>query len=735
MMLKPEKVQQFDIIPAQPWWWRVALWVPLVYLILTVALTWPLILNFGSGVVRGTPDHYFDIWNMWWTRSALLEQQRNPYYTDLLFYPYRTGSNSLALYYHALFPPISLPGGVLAYAIGFAASFNLLAILSFVLSGWATYALAKYFMKNTPAAVVVGAFYTFSTYHFHNLSQGQLDILWLVYIPLYILFLHLSLDLVIKNQLDGQKTFSRGFWQNWRDPLLAALWLWLAALSNWYVLLYLLFYTAGVGLYLLIKHYRLAFELSARLAVIGVLALGGLAPLLIATLRLPKDSTVQLTEGPEIEILQSNTLPSLFDPGRSGQWGASFLGFVTLGLAALGLWWGWRKGAIGWAILAILATVMTLGPYWRLEQGEAAARQAVQNGIRLPYWLISQLPVVNIGRSPVRFHMIGRLGLAMLAGWATLSLINFAIARLKLAPNRAAILVPALLIGLLVLEVQTLPLPIETLPYPAFFQQVAAEPGDFALFELPMTNHYVEDNRRNFFQTQHHRPIAGGYTSRKTIDYFRKNGSLFGTYFDLRPSTDNGLIAAQSPRDLLASYNFRYVVNYKDEYPAADPDGFERAENFLEKLFGVKARIYEDKWLTAWRIPDGSLPPTTLTATPGFYPPERRPDGQFFRWATDQAAFTLLTASPTTARKVELGFTSWSFGPENKLEVSQEGRVLATFQLYPGPQQFSLMLDLPAGTSRLNFRTLAPAQSPTQLDPASPDQRPLAFALAELTIK
>lgn len=732
-MLKAKNLQQADkpVVQAAPTWWRrVAWWVPLVYMGLTLVLTWPLVLNFGSGTVRGNPDNYFDIWNMWWLRTSIFEQHRNPYYTDLLFYPYRTGSNILPMYYQAFFPTLTIPGGLLAYLIGFAASFNVLVVLAFVLSGWAAYALAKYFIKSVPAAFVVGAVYTFSTFHFHNLSQGQLEQMWVVWIPLYLLFLHRSLDAVIAGE-----TYAT-FWRRWRAPLLAALFLWLAAVTSWYVLLQLLLYTAGLGLYVLIRYYRQAQALLGRLLVIGVVAFVPLSPLLIATLRVPADSTLQLVDGPEVEVLQSSPVTSFFDPGRSGQWGPHFLGFVTLVLAGLGLWWGWRKGARWWAVVGAVALVLALGPYWHLDLGEAAAEQAVKNGVPLPYWLLSKLPLVNIGRSPIRFHMLGRLALAMLAGWAVLALISFCANRLKLPQLRAAQLVPAVALAFLVVEVQALPLPIDTLPQPAFFRQVAAEPGDFAIFELPMTNHYSEDNRRMYFMTQHHRPIAGGYFSRKTIDYFRKNGSMFGTYFDLKPSTGNGLTTQQGPRDLLASYNFRYVVNYKDEYPADDSDGFKRNEQFLEKIFGANARIYEDQWLTAWHVPQASGPVATLVAAPGFYPPERRPDGQDFRWATGQAGLTLLTPAGTSARSLQISFAAWSFAPENRLEVSYNGQVLATFRLYPGPQNFSLSLPLPPGSSSsLNFRTLAPAQSPQQLDPASSDTRSLAFALSQLTIQ
>jgi len=92
-------------------------WPPLAYLLMSMALTWPLPLQLSRAIPRGQPDSWQNIWNFWWLRTALFERGVNPYQTDLLFYPYRDSRNPLGLYYHTLQPALSLPSSLLTYLL------------------------------------------------------------------------------------------------------------------------------------------------------------------------------------------------------------------------------------------------------------------------------------------------------------------------------------------------------------------------------------------------------------------------------------------------------------------------------------------------------------------------------------------------------------------------------------------------------------------------------------------
>src|SRR5690242_11933512 len=113
----------------------------LVYGALAVALTWPLAAHLGdafpSAPGEGAQDLWEKLWNLWWVGEAL-RRGVSPFFTDALFYP--QGAS-------LLFHPLNLTSGLLALPLraifGPIAAYNLLVLLSFALSGYAVFLLAR----------------------------------------------------------------------------------------------------------------------------------------------------------------------------------------------------------------------------------------------------------------------------------------------------------------------------------------------------------------------------------------------------------------------------------------------------------------------------------------------------------------------------------------------------------------------------------------------------------------
>ena len=67
-------------------------WLPLlVYVPLTLGLTWPLVTRWtahlpGGPHKDGLEDAYQNVWNLWWMKEALL-RPTTPFVTDRFFYP------------------------------------------------------------------------------------------------------------------------------------------------------------------------------------------------------------------------------------------------------------------------------------------------------------------------------------------------------------------------------------------------------------------------------------------------------------------------------------------------------------------------------------------------------------------------------------------------------------------------------------------------------------------------
>jgi len=209
--------------------------VLLGYVILTLGMTYPL----GTQYARAIPGDGFDgwqnYWNLWWVKVALLEQHTQPWFTDLLYHPTGVG-----LLFHTLnsfngftFLPLQLAWGLLP-------AYNAVVVFSFAVGGLGAYLLARHVLgpgSRRLAAFCAGLIFTFSPYHIAHLL-GHMQLISLEWIPFYVLYLLRTVEA-------AQKGLPRRALV--RNALLAALFLVLVTLCDWYYLMYCLIFTAALG--------------------------------------------------------------------------------------------------------------------------------------------------------------------------------------------------------------------------------------------------------------------------------------------------------------------------------------------------------------------------------------------------------------------------------------------------------------------------------------------------------
>jgi hypothetical protein len=177
-------------------------------------------------------------------------------------------------------------------------------------------------------------------------------------------------------------------------------------------------------------------------------------------------------------------------------------------------------------------------------------------------------PLVRLMRVPERFNVFVALPVSVLAayGVAWLPARRPALAaRPRLAgwPGVArwpGVLILILLGGLIVFESLGVPVPlIDVSTIPSFYAQIAEEPGEFALLNVPSRN----SKDYMFEQTYHHRPILRGNISRlpaEALAYLDEHPRLgfLADPHNLPPEEDvGGLLAA------LAQDGIRYLVLHK----------------------------------------------------------------------------------------------------------------------------------------------------------------------------
>jgi hypothetical protein len=187
-----------------------------------------------------------------------------------------------------------------------------------------------------------------------------------------------------------------------------------------------------------------------------------------------------------------------------------YLGYSVMVLAILGLQTYPRRTAAFWGVAAFLFWLLTLGPTLRLMGRDT--------GWPGPFALVDHLPFFKGNRYPSRYAVMLLLSASMLAAPG--------LARLH---RRLPMLWPEVLLGivslLFTLEHIAVPLPLSDLRVPALYRRIAAEkdPTPGVVMELPLgwRNGARVTGKKDviimfeqWYQTVHHRPILGGNTSR-----------------------------------------------------------------------------------------------------------------------------------------------------------------------------------------------------------------------------
>jgi len=534
------------------------LWPLILYLLLTLVLTFPLVMQFSSAIPGDGFDGWQNYWNLWWMKVSLLDQHHLPFATDILYHP--TGVD---LYFHTLNPFNGLLTLPVQLAAGLVPAYNTVVLVSFALGGYGAYLLARQVLQERwrrhthdlgatdarlavhaggPSALtlqvpafVAGLIYTFAPFHFAHLL-GHMQVISLQWIPFFVLYL---LRAVTSSTLSRSPEHVTGRLPvssiALRDGILAALFLVLVGLCDWYYVFYCLLFTALLLLYLACRR-----NLSARIVVtvVGIVLLFGavLSPLLLPMTREARSSGFMVPDPAQTRTFSADLLafvtPQEFHPlwgGQAAAWASSFTsttsertvfaGFVPLLLAIVGPLW-LRRSRSRWLWLSSLGVffVLALGPVLHIN----GRTDLLPGGreIPLPYALLHRLvPFLDISRSVSRFDVMVMLSLSVLAAAGLAQLIRW-----MSSPRRAGDWSTSaaqtkwvgwsfglLCAGLIVLEFFTAPYPLSPPDTPAWYSTLQSEPGQGAVLNLPMN---WDRPGYLLYQTVHERPLTVAYISR-----------------------------------------------------------------------------------------------------------------------------------------------------------------------------------------------------------------------------
>ncbi|MFN2289815.1 MAG: hypothetical protein ACK2UC_01370 [Anaerolineae bacterium] len=550
------------------------LWVfMLVYALLSVLMTWPLVSQLNSHVPTPDSDVFNVYWGNWWVRHALGNGQ-NPYFTEYLIYP-----QGFDLVSFAFSPFLALLWIPLSWILPPLAAYNLLLLVTILLCCLAMHQLVHYLTGNAWASMGAGITFGFAPALVAE-RMPHLNLSALFWIPWAVLIL---------TRLMREAKI--------RDAILLALVLALAFLTRLQVgVLAMIFagvYFVGLALAEGKTWHRLAL---GRLLLSGLVFLLLVGPFLISVWQsMQQPGGASLTRG-GAEGYQTDLLAYVMPMAQNPLFGSwtedlyeqtfavneqywAYLGFVPLLLGLYAAASRPRK-ALPWLLAGFFFFVLALGPVLRVN-GE------VYPDIKLPYGWATGL------FSAIGFNWPNRFNLALMV--AVSALVGIACALMSERPGRAWLV--GLVVVVILAEYLVVPWPtIFPPPHSTFYDQMAADEEMYAIVDFPLTRSDGEIHR--YYQTIHHKPIVGGWDHRvpdSALDFIASNPLLSQWLADDQSRTPLSLDGALMQ---LSETNIRYIVVHKSQLKTI-PES-------MRALLGTLKPVFQDWSILVLSVADAS---------------------------------------------------------------------------------------------------------------------------------
>ena len=167
--------------------WKMELTVLGLFVLLTMAMTYPLVFHMGTTVPSDIGDPSYTIWVINWEMKQA-GHGFGQFFNGDNFYPHKG-----TLLYADYIPGLTLLAAPIVLLTGsLIGSYNILFLVSFVLCAWAMYRLVFYLTRDRSAAFIAGLIFAFFNYRFAHLSH--LEILFFGWMPLFFLSLFKWID-------------------------------------------------------------------------------------------------------------------------------------------------------------------------------------------------------------------------------------------------------------------------------------------------------------------------------------------------------------------------------------------------------------------------------------------------------------------------------------------------------------------------------------------------------------
>lgn len=467
--------------------WRRHTVILALYGALSLVLTMPVILNLNTHVAGQGGDPWQTMWRF---EEALRRAPSTLNFVQSEFF----GGGEPRLVNISVWPWMGLH-----VMFGQPAAYNLVLLLSFVLSGYFMYLLVRYFTKHEAAAFLAGLLYAFLPYHVaHSMGHfGAMQTQWLpLVILLFFLFrqratiwrtLGLAAVITVQSWSEHHYALWLGFFAiifvifGWLKPRVVA---WHAP---YFVLLASLVFFFAILPWM--PTVRLALRPSSGQA--SILELGT-----EQTTRFSADLFSYVTP-PAWQPMWGGAAQELFGQHFTGNMveATQFLGWLPPLLIAF-FWRSVPRPQLNfWLTILLVFFVISLGP-WLHVFGRVLP-------IPLPYGLFDEWPVFSAVRA------VARAG--VMVGVAVSILFGYVLAREMRRPISVW-----LVAGIVLIEFLFLPFPVQSTRLSNAYDVIAELPGQ-SILEIPAGTNYTVASKSLYVSLLHGKAVVGNIALERAL--------------------------------------------------------------------------------------------------------------------------------------------------------------------------------------------------------------------------
>ncbi len=661
-----------------------------LFFILTIIMTYPLVIYFFSHPISVYGDKYQFIWNIWWVNKCILEF-KDIYTIDYLFYPF---SFSGVFHTFSIFPIlITIP---FYHLFGPVFVYNLIAFLSFFLAGVFMYKLVLYLTKDMPSAFIAGIIFAFNPVRIRMVSSGgYFNMHFDAFVPLFVLFF-------LKMLKTGR----------YRYAIISSL----AFISIFYTEYQLTVYTVITGA--VIFAYFFIRNIRKKAVLINQIKNGLFFAFIVLILAVPvlrqldQVEYTEMTYTPEEHIVGLNLMiymsSALFRGNLYRYIGSIFPDLARYALPLSGwavlllfifsiLFIKTLKTSPGWMWLFLLMVffILSFGCYFTISPNTGFS-------FPTPYLLFAKVPVLNAIRAPWRIASFVFFSLAVFIGMHYRSITEYLSSRIK-KDNKKKVLYTLNIMLCFLIFAEYINIPLKTaLEYDdisSHYALIRQDKDDCSVLEMPVSwlwaKGYVDvfSVLYMYYPAFHNKREVNGYVSKLPpyiFNYF-KELPLFRVFILMQDgkipddklieeaqNVSEGFVKLADLKYIVVHKRFLEKLKYKHKGYDFIPDYLdlvrrvfpvleERTDDqgnimfILEKAKDIKRNTYRmsDKDIRAY-IARGVFPEV---------------EGGELRWITGNSA---IFAFPNQGHKYSrvriFGFPQYAEGKKQTIKVSINGR-------------------------------------------------------------